>query len=93
MEPKYNLLEQTDLESPSDIHPPALLDPRSAKHSSRASPRTVILTLLVVAVNIACLVSTWKQMDTTHLALSRQLDFRDTRDLPRPNTDTYLGEY
>lgn len=87
MESKYTLLGQSDSETtlsslPSDTKP-----------RGRASTTSIILTVLVVAVNIACIAATWKQMGVTQHALGSRLDFRDTRDLPRPNTDSYFGEY
>ena len=70
--------------------PPVQLHQRWPKSS--LSLVAVAFVVLVVLVNAFCVTTSWRRVDAVYEALKGQLDFRDTRELPRPNTDTYYGD-
>lgn len=90
---EYTPLTQDDIEKELDtLHHPSPDGYRDYRPASSLSIWTVVLVLLVVAINIACIAATWCRVDKVYNALHDKLDFRDTRDLWRPNTDSYYGD-
>ncbi|GJE97583.1 hypothetical protein PsYK624_138040 [Phanerochaete sordida] len=87
---EYTPLAQDDVEKVPDS--PSWGVVRDYRPASSLSIWTIILVTLVVAINIACMATTWSRVEKVYAGLHEMLDFRDTRDLWRPNTNSYYGE-
>lgn len=90
---EYRPLVQDDVEKDLDSH---ISHASDGYYGYRPTPSlsvwTVVLVLLVIAINVACMATTWSRVDKVYAALHGALDFRDTRDLWRPNTNSYYGD-
>ena len=91
-------------ESEKDIHHRAReLDPcecggtivprNAAGVNATLSLKAAMLVVLAIIVNIACVAITWSQTDGLVSVLKSHMDFRDTTDLPRPDSDTFAATY
>ena len=93
LDTEYTPLTQgDDVEKELDAVPPSLDSYRKYRPASSLSIWTVLLVVLIIGVNIACMATTWSRVDQVYDSLHSRLDFRETRELWRPNTDSYYGD-
>ena len=70
--------------------PPAQVRRNSSRPS--LSIAAAIFVAVVLIINVYCVTASWRRVDAVYEALKGRLDFRDPRELPRPNTNTYYGD-
>ncbi|EKM56812.1 uncharacterized protein PHACADRAFT_254138, partial [Phanerochaete carnosa HHB-10118-sp] len=90
---EYTPLAQDDVEKEFDsLRHPREDGYRDYRSVSSLAVWTIVLVVLAVAINVACMATTWSRINKVYSALHGMLDFQDTRDLWRPNTDSYYGD-